>query len=159
MVVFGHGQTASNRIRERDLPRLPVRAARRQVTSRGNARQPIVMDGANQGKWLELLQRSVGQHGWKMFAFALMTNHYHLFLQTPEPNLSKGMQHLNSSFAGYFNARHGRCGHLFQGRFKAITVEDRGHWLGPAAACMRRRRTETSPRPWTNSAHRCDPNN
>ena len=63
-------------------------------------------------KWVELLRRSVEEQGWRLFAFALMTNHFHLFVQTPEPNLSKGMQHLNGSFAGYFHARHGTCGHL-----------------------------------------------
>jgi len=99
------------------------------LTGRGNARRPIVRDVVDRDKWMELLQRSVEQHGWRVFAFALMTNHYHLFLQTPEPNLSRGMQHLNGSFAGYMNARHGTCGHLFQGRFKAIVVEEEGHWL------------------------------
>jgi len=99
------------------------------VTSRGNARQAIVSDVVDRDKWVELLQRSVEQHGWKVFAFALMTNHYHIFLQTPEPNLSKGMQHLNGSFAGHFHARHGTCGHLFQGRFNAVVVENEGHWL------------------------------
>jgi hypothetical protein len=52
-----------------------------------------------------------------------MTNHYHLVLQTPEPNLSKGMQWLNSAYANWFNREHGRCGHLFQGRFKAFLVD------------------------------------
>ena len=99
------------------------------VSSRGNARQTIVRDVADRDKWVELLRRSVEEQGWRLFAFALMTNHFHLFLQTPEPNLSKGMQHLNGSFAGYFHARHGTCGHLFQGRFKAIVVESEGHWL------------------------------
>jgi len=99
------------------------------VTSRGNARQAIVRDVVDQDKWMELLQRTVERYGWRLFAFALMTNHYHLFLQTPDPNLSEGMQHLNGSMAGYVNARHGSCGHVFQGRFKAIVVERVGHWI------------------------------
>lgn len=51
-------------------------------------------------KWIELLQRSAEQHGWIVFAVALLTNHYRLFLQTPEPNLSKGMHHLNGVWSG-----------------------------------------------------------
>ena len=82
------------------------------VTSRGNARQTIVRVIVDRDKWVELLRRSVEEQGWRLFAFALLTNHFHLFVQTPEPNLSKGMQHLNGSFAGYFHARHGTCGHL-----------------------------------------------
>ena len=109
--------------------RIEYAGAMYHVTSRGNARQRIVTDIVDRDKWVELLQRSAEQHGWRVFAFALMTNHYHIFLQTPEPNLSKGMQHLNGSFAGYCNARHGTCGHLFQGRFKAVVVENEGHWL------------------------------
>jgi len=53
-----------------------------------------------------------------------MTNHEHLSLQTPEGNLSAGMQLLNSSYTGYFNLRHRRAGHLFQGRFKAHLIEE-----------------------------------
>jgi hypothetical protein len=53
--------------------------------------------------------------------------HFHLFLRTPEPNLSAGMHDLNSGFASLFNRRHGRAGSLFQGRFKAILVEDQTH--------------------------------
>lgn len=99
------------------------------LTSRGNARRDIVADDVDRDKWVEQLERTVEQHGWRVFAFALLSNHYHIFLRTPEPNLSKGMQHLNGSFAGYVHARHGTCGHLFQGRFKAVLVESEGHWL------------------------------
>jgi len=58
-----------------------------------------------------------------------MTNHEHLFLTTPQPNLSAGMQLLNGSYTSYFNRRHERVGHLFQGRFKAILVEEAGYSL------------------------------
>ena len=53
---------------------------------RGNARQEIVADDVDRDKRVELLQRSVEQHGWKVFGFGLLSNHYHLFLRTPEPN-------------------------------------------------------------------------
>jgi putative transposase len=56
-----------------------------------------------------------------------MDNHFHLFLQTPEANLSPGMQDLNSGYATWFNRRHRRSGALFQGRFKGILVEDESY--------------------------------
>jgi len=99
------------------------------VTARGNERRDIVRDDQDRDRWLALVARAVDVYRWRMFALALMDNHFHLFLQTPEPNLSAGMQHLNGSYAGYVNARHARSGHLFQGRFKAIVVEEEGHWL------------------------------
>jgi hypothetical protein len=57
-----------------------------------------------------------------------MTNHEHLFIETPEPNLSAGMQHLNGSYTSYYNLRHRRAGHLFQGRFKAQLIDNEGHY-------------------------------
>ena len=72
---------------------------------------------------------AVETYGWHLFAFVLMTNHEHLFLTTPEPNLSAGMQYLNGSYTSYFNRRHRRPGHLFQGRFKGHRVEEEGFFL------------------------------
>ena len=65
--------------------------------------------------------------GWRVFAWVLMDNHFHLFLQTPEANLSAGMHDLNSGYATCFNRRHRRVGSLYQGRFKAILVEDESY--------------------------------
>src|SRR6185369_10836160 len=61
-------------------------------------------------------------------AFVLMENHYHLLTDTPEANLSRAMQWLNVSYSVWFNRRHRRSGHLLQGRFKAILVEDDAGW-------------------------------
>lgn len=58
-----------------------------------------------------------------------MTNHEHLFVETPEPNLSAGMHLFSGSYTGYFNLRHRRVGHLFQGRFKAQLIEEEGYYL------------------------------
>ena len=99
------------------------------VTSRGNARQDIVLDDADRDKRLDWLRRTVEIYGWRLLAFVLMRNHDHLFVETPEPNLSAGMQYLNGSFTSYFNRRHRRCGHLFQGRFKGHLIEERGYFL------------------------------
>jgi len=99
------------------------------VTSRGNARQDIVRDDADREKWLDWLRRTVETYGWRLHAFALMRNHDHLFVETPEPNLSAGMQYFNGSYTSYFNRRHRRCGHLFQGRFKGHLIEQQGYFL------------------------------
>ncbi len=98
------------------------------VMSRGNERQPIVRDDTDRRKRLDWLRRTIETYGWRLYAFALMVNHEHLFVQTPEPNLSAGMQFLNGSYTGYFNDRHRRVGHLFQGRFKSQLVDEEGYY-------------------------------
>ena len=98
------------------------------VMSRGNERRAIVRDDADRQRRLEWLQRTVEIYGWRLHAFVVMTNHDHLFLETPEPNLSAGMHLFNGSYSGYFNLRHRRAGHLFQGRFKAHLVEEEGYF-------------------------------
>ena len=98
------------------------------VMARGNERRAIVRDDVDRRKWMSLVERTVARHRWRVFAFALLDNHFHLFLQTPEADLSAGMAHLNGSYAGYFNVRHRRVGHLMQGRFKSVVVDDQGYW-------------------------------
>jgi len=100
------------------------------VISRGNEQRPIVTDDVDRRKRLDWLRRTVETYGWRLHAFALMSNHEHLFVETPEPNLSAGMQYLNGSYTGYFNRRLGRAGHLFQGRFKAHLVDEQGYFQG-----------------------------
>ena len=78
------------------------------VMSRGNERKPIVRDDLDRQKRLDWLRRAVETYGWRLHAFVLMTNHEHLFLATPEANLSAGMQYLNGSYTSYFNRRHRR---------------------------------------------------
>jgi REP element-mobilizing transposase RayT len=98
------------------------------VMSRGNERRAIVRDDADRQRRLDWLQQAVESQGWRLHAFVLMSNHEHLFVETPEPNLSEGMHLLNSSYTSYFNRRHRRAGHLFQGRFKAHLIEEEGHF-------------------------------
>jgi len=98
------------------------------VISRGNERRPIVRNDKDCTKRIEWLRRTVETYGWRIHAFVLMPNHDHLFLETPRPNLSRGMQFLNGCYSSYFNKRHGRVGHLFQGRFKALIIERQGHY-------------------------------
>lgn len=99
------------------------------VISRGNERRPIVRDDADRARRLDWLRRTVETYRWRLHSFVLMINHEHLFVETPEPNLSAGMQYLNGSYTSYFNRRHRRAGHLFQGRFQGHLVEQEGYFL------------------------------
>lgn len=98
------------------------------VTARGNARTDIFLDDEDRELFLACLGDAVTRFGWLCHAYCLMGNHYHLMIETPEGNLSQGMRHLNGVYTQRFNRRHGRVGHVFQGRFKAIVV-DRDSYL------------------------------
>ena len=99
------------------------------VTSRGWERRVMVRDDRDRQRWLQLLDRVAARCGWRVFAWVLMSNHFHLYLRTPRPNLSAGMHDLNSGYASGFNRRYRRCGALFQGRFQAVLVENDSHAL------------------------------
>jgi len=103
--------------------RLEFAGALYHVTARGNARQRIYLDEEDRRAYLDLLGKEVGQQGWCCYAYCLMDNHYHLLIETPEPNLVAGMRRLNGVYTQAFNRRHRRVGHLFQGRYKAIVVD------------------------------------
>lgn len=92
------------------------------ITSRGNARQPIFEDDEDRKAFQVLLESLVSRYNWLCHAYCLMDNHYHLLVETPDGNLSEGMRQLNGIYTQSFNGRHGRVGHVFQGRFKAILV-------------------------------------
>ncbi len=93
------------------------------VTSRGNARRKIYSDDEDRAMFLATLAWVVERFGWVCHAYCLMGNHYHLLIETPEANLSRGMRQLNGVYTQGFNRRHRKVGHLFQGRYKAILVE------------------------------------
>lgn len=99
------------------------------ITSRGNERRDIVRDDIDRRAFVSLLGRVVAERRWLLHAWVLMSNHYHLLLETPEVGLSRGMKSLNQTYATAFNERHDRVGHLFQGRFKSILVERETHLL------------------------------
>ena len=97
------------------------------VTSRGNERKAIFADDADRIRFLDILGETVLWAGWRLHAFVLMGNHYHLLVETPETTLSRGMRRLNGVYTQYYNIRHRRSGHLFQGRFKGILVQREAH--------------------------------
>jgi putative transposase len=104
-------------------PRVLIAGGIYHVTSRGNRRQAIFQDDYDRRRFLALRDRIVRRYGWRQHAFCLMTNHFHLLVETPQPNLSRAMQRLNSEYAGYFNDRFGLVGHLFQQRFASRVIE------------------------------------
>lgn len=93
------------------------------VTMRGNERRAIFRGDEDRIRLLKLLGESSARFGWRVHAYAFMPNHYHLMVETPTGGLSRAMQWLNVSYTVWFNRRHRRAGHLFQGRFKAVVVE------------------------------------
>lgn len=99
------------------------------VTARGDRREDIFDDDQDRSIFLATLEQVITQFNWMCYAWCLMDNHYHLLIQTPDGNLSKGMRQLNGVYTQASNRRHQRVGHLFQGRFKAILVDSDAYLL------------------------------
>ncbi|TWU59467.1 Chromosomal replication initiator protein DnaA [Rubripirellula tenax] len=98
------------------------------LVTRGNGRKQIFHDQGHYERMTRGLKDEVTRSGWKIFAYCWMPNHIHVLLQTPEPNLSRGMQHWLSGYANWYSKRNRRVGHLFQERYKAFLVEDAGYF-------------------------------
>ncbi len=99
------------------------------VTSRGDRREAIFEDDEDRRVFLSTLAEVVERFNWICHVYCLMTNHYHLVVETPDANLSKGMRQLNGVYTQGSNRRHGRVGHLFQDRFKGILVDKESYLL------------------------------
>lgn len=93
------------------------------VFSRGNQKQPIFLSDDDRFYFLKLLGEAQERLAAIFNVYCLMPNHYHLAVETPLGNLSRIMHFINTAFSVYLNLKHERCGHLFQGRFKAILVD------------------------------------
>lgn len=93
------------------------------VTSRGACREAIFSDDDDRMRPLEVLASAAERFEAVVLAFCLMGNHYHLVLRTHRPNISQVMRHINGVYTQAFNRRHGKVGHVFQGRFKAVLVD------------------------------------
>jgi len=114
-------------------PRIEYAGAVYHVMCRGNRREAIFRNGRDSEMFLDTLGESIGRCGWRVHAYVLMGNHYHMLIETPEPNLVAGMRWLQGTYTQRFNARHGECGHLFQGRYKALPVGREGGYFSSVA--------------------------
>jgi putative transposase len=99
------------------------------VTCRGNDRRAIYRDDRDRSVFLEKLQGSLANYQVELHAYVLMSNHFHLLVATPKGNLSEFMRHFNISYTAAYNRRHRRVGHLYQGRYKAILVDQDSYLL------------------------------
>ncbi len=99
------------------------------VTSRGDRRENIYHDDEDRLIWLEIFSQVCSRFNWRCHAWCQMDNHYHILVETAEGNLSKGMRQLNGVFTQKSNRKHGQVGHVYQGRFKAILVQQDAYLL------------------------------
>jgi putative transposase len=127
------------------------------VTSRGDGREAIFLGEEDRHLFLGVLSELVPDFNWAVHAYCLMDNHYHLLIETPDGNLSKGMRQLNGVYTQRFNRQHGRVGHVFQGRYKAIIVQKESYLLELARYVVLnpvRARMVRSPAEWPWSSYR-----
>ncbi len=110
-------------------PRENVAGGIYHVYARGNDRGRIFVDDRDRRSYLGILSDVVAEFRWVRLGYCLMDNHTHLLLETPQPNLSQGMQRLQSRYTKRFNWRHGRSGHLFQGRYDAVRITSDEHLI------------------------------
>ncbi|MGB5278495.1 MAG: transposase [Gammaproteobacteria bacterium] len=109
--------------------RIEFEGALYHVTSRGDGQESIYLDDTDRVSYLEVLRDVQNRFNWIIHAYCLMSNHYHLLIETPDSNLAKGMRHLNGVYTQRFNRCHKRVGHVFQGRYKAILVQKENYLL------------------------------
>ena len=103
-------------------PRFQYPGAVYHVMARGDGGKRIFVGKEDHESLLHWLERVCQSHGWRVHAWVLMGNHFHLLLETPEPNLSAGMRVLLGTFSQAWNSRYRRHGHVFQGHYKAVPV-------------------------------------
>lgn len=94
------------------------------VTSRGVRRGDLYLDDVDRQSFMDRMGETVDKFGWLVYAFELMSNHFHLFFRTPQPNLCRGMQWLLGGYARSFNRRHGFSGHVLEARYRCGVIED-----------------------------------
>lgn len=109
-------------------PRIEYPGAYYHVMSRGDRRERIFEDDEDRRMFLKVLEENCRRCGWQVVSWVLMGNHFHLQIRTPEPNLAVGMKWMLGTYTMRFNRRHRLAGHLFQGRYKAIPIEE-GEYL------------------------------
>jgi putative transposase len=109
--------------------RLEFAGALYHVTSRGDGKEDIYFCDKDRWLFLNVLGKACERYNLVCHAYCLMNNHYHLLIETPDPNLSRGMRHLNGVYTQRINRSHDLVGHLFQGRYQAILVDKSNYLL------------------------------
>lgn len=101
------------------------------VMARGDGGRDVFVGDRDRYAWLDRLEEVCGKHGWRVHAYVQMGNHFHILLETPQPNLVKGMKWFMGAISQDWNRRRERRGHVFQGRYKAVVVngEGSGHYF------------------------------
>ena len=97
------------------------------VMNRGDWREPVFKDDADYRRFLETLTEACGKTDWRVLAYCLMPNHFHLVAETPQGNLVAGMKWFLGTYTSRFNRRHNLCRHLFSGRYKALIADGSGN--------------------------------
>jgi REP element-mobilizing transposase RayT len=100
------------------------------VIARGNNKEYIFKESIDKGYFIKQIKETVEGMGYQVFGFVLMDNHYHIIIQTLGKKLQEIMHQLNNKYSKYFNAKYKRVGHVFQGRYKAILVQDERYLVG-----------------------------
>ncbi|MGI9114658.1 MAG: hypothetical protein DLM52_05705 [Chthoniobacterales bacterium] len=106
------------------LARIEYEGAIYHVLSRGDRREDIFWDDVDRSRFLELLERACDKTAWQVHAYCLMSNHFHLVIETPRANLVAGMKWFLGTYTMAFNRRHRLSGHLFAGRYKSLLVDE-----------------------------------
>src|SRR6266568_2081527 len=143
--------------------RIEYRGAIYHVMNRGDRREPIFKDEADRQRFVETLGEACAKTGWHVHAYVLMPNHFHLAVETPQPNLVAGMKWFLGTYTSRFNRRHKLFGHLFSGRYKSLIVDGSGAGylksvcdyvhLNPARAKLLSKRQKLSDFKWSSYRH------
>ncbi|MDF2519796.1 MAG: hypothetical protein K0R84_424, partial [Clostridia bacterium] len=100
------------------------------VIARGNNKEFIFKEDIDKGYFIKQVKETVKGMGYQVFGFVLMDNHYHIIIQTLDKKLQVVMHQINNTYSKYFNSKYNRVGHVFQGRYKAILVQDERYLIG-----------------------------
>ena len=139
-------------------PRPELAGGIHHVWSRGAVKQTIFINDDDRRRYLVRLSKVVEWMSWNCLVFCLMGNHMHLLIETPKPNLGKGMQLLHGPYAQAFNRRHEKAGHVFGARFDANLIENDAHLWVTARYILQNPVTAGRCRtpdawPWSSHAH------